>query len=95
MAKQPLVHQLTLARLLLAAQSRRLGRDVRGHDGQHAVLHVLQHAAAQLRRQRLDEGDGVQGRVAGGGLLGELPPLLLRPLLGQDLQEDEGEGRGG
>lgn len=69
-AKQPLVHQLPLASLLLPAQRGRLGGDVRRHDGQHAVLHVLQDATPQLRRQCLDEGDGIQGRVSLRGLLG-------------------------
>lgn len=85
MAEEALVHQLPLPRLLLAPQRLRLGRDVGRHHGQHRVLHVLQHRAPQLRRQRLDEGHRVHGGVRARGL-GQLPPLLLRALLRQDLR---------
>ena len=85
MAEEPLVHQLPLPGLLLPAQRLRLGRDVGRHDGQHAVLHVLQHRAPQLRGQRLDEGHRVHGSIRAGGL-GQLPALLLRPLLRQHLK---------
>lgn len=85
MAEQSLMHQLPLTSFLLPAQRCSLGRNVWGHDGQHAVLHVLQNRAAQLRRQCLDERDWVQGLVSLRGLLGLIATLLLCPLLSQNL----------
>lgn len=85
MAEQAFVHQLPLTRFLLPAQGCSLGRDVRGHDCQHAVLHVLQNRAAKLGWQRLDERDRVQGLVSLRGLLRLITPLLLCPLLSQNL----------
>lgn len=67
--------------LLLPAQRGCLGGDVRGHHCQHAVLHIFQDGATQLRGEGLDEGDRVQGSVALRGLLGQLSTLLLCPLL--------------
>lgn len=48
MTKQPLVHQLPLTCLLLSAQCCCFSSNVRGHDREHAVLHVLQHTAPEL-----------------------------------------------
>lgn len=85
-AKEPLVHELPLPGLLLSPQSLSLSCDIRWHHGQHAVLHVLQDAPAQVRGQSLDEGHRVHGGVRA-GVLCEFPSLLLSPLLRQHLWE--------